>query len=94
MQDLMLKVAAAAVALACLGGLAAGLERENALLGATEMCDQGWNQYGPEAGIFHGIVHADVLEFYSEGHKIRGKKKPSLEELITFCKEIGFNPGR
>ena len=93
MRDFLIKAAAVAVMVACLGGLWAGLERENARLGAENMCGQGWNPYGPESGIFHGIVHEDVLEFYAEGHKLRGKK-PSLEELVKFCQQIGFNPGR
>lgn len=91
MQDFILKAAAVVTLVACLGGLWKGLERENARLGAVEMCDPGWNKVGRKAGIFYKIVHQDVLEYYleSEGGT---QEEPSLQDLIKFCKQIGFNP--
>jgi len=92
MQDLLLKAAAVAVLLACLGGFWMGLERENARLGAIEMCDPGWNSTGRKAGIFYKIQHKDVIEFYTHKPEGEGDEELTLAELIAFCKAIGFNP--
>lgn len=93
MQDLMLKAAAVAVMAACLGGLFMGLERENARLGAIEMCDPGWNAKGGRAGVYYGIQHKDVIEFYTPKPEGEGDEELTLEELIAFCQSIGFDPG-
>jgi len=94
MQDFILKAAAVALVAVCLGGLVKGLEKENARLGAVEMCDPGWNSTGRKAGIFYGVQHKDVLEFYTPKPEGEGDEVLTIEELINFCKEIGFNPGR
>lgn len=95
MRNLLMKAAVAVTVMAAVAAFVAvlysGLERQNALLGATEMCAQGETALGPESGIYHGVYYADVVEYY-RGGKPNGQV--SLEELIEFCKAIGFNPGR
>ena len=93
MQDFILKAAAVALVAVCLGGLVKGLEKENARLGAVEMCDPGWNAHGRKSGVFYGVVHEDVLEYYRRGlEEEEVEEEPTLEFLIRFCKQIGFNP--
>lgn len=95
MRNLLMKAAVAVTVMAAVAAFVAvlysGLEKQNALLGATEMCAQGETALGPESGIYHGVYYADVVEYY-RGRKPKGPI--SLKELVKFCQQIGFNPGR
>lgn len=86
MRELILKVIVVGFIAYSIACLFQGLKAVNAQLGAAEMCAPGDNNVGPRAGIFYGIQHKDVLEFYGS------PEAKSLQELKSFCLDIGFNP--